>query len=316
MGNKLFGAVVFLLWASSMAWLVSAKILPAYLLGQAPASGATDQSKAIGWEVDLGGDRCGYAVSQALAGGARVTEIHSRVVVDHISLDEIAPRWMLALVQDIGEIHLELRTKTTLDSFGNLAAIESWVTLNDLPAVVRVDGGVSDGKLKLRFRSGEMVRPVEYPWREGNLLGELAPESKLLAAYVGQRWRSEVYSPFGSPHAPVELIEARVVEEEEIVYRGRLTKTRRIEYRSAASAGVSSKNRLRAVLWVAEDGVVLRQDAYFLNTRLRFVRMSDDQATAMAGDYLELDKYATDRALERNQADHSPQVATPDATHP
>ncbi len=316
MGNKLFGAVVFLLWASSMGWLVSAKILPNYLLGQAPTNGASDQSQPIGWEIELGGERCGYAVSQALAGGARVTEVHSRVVLEHVSLDEIAPRWMLTLVRDLGEIRLELRTKTTLDSFNSLVAIDSRVTLNDLPAVVRVDGHVSEGKLKLRLRSGEMLRMIEYPWREGNLLGELAPESKLIAAYVGQRWRSEVYTPFGSPHDPVELIEARVVEEEEIVYQSRLTKTRRIEYRSSASAGVSSKNRLRAVVWVAEDGVVLRQDAYFLNTRLRFVRMGDDQAARMADDYLELNKYATDRALQRNQADHSPQGTAPDATHP
>ncbi|TWT35667.1 hypothetical protein KOR34_05610 [Posidoniimonas corsicana] len=293
MGNKVFGLVVFLLWASSMSWLTMAKILPAYLHGDAPSRGLSSKSLPVGWGIELGGRSCGVAVTQTVDGVDQVKEIHSRVLLDGVSLDSIAPQWMQALIKGLGQIRLDMRNKSTLDSFGNLATIASRVNLNEMESVVRVDGHVGDGKLKLRIRSGEISRLVEYPWQDGDLMGELTPESVMLQAYVGRTWRSEAYSPFASPHDPVELVEARVVEEEDLLFDQRLTRTRRVEYRSVSAAGVSSRNRLRSVVWVAEDGRVLRQDVYFLNTRLRFTRLSDEESVAVADEHLELDRYAS-----------------------
>lgn len=292
MGNKVFGLVVFLLWAASMSWLTMSKIMPAYMHGEAPSRSPTASARPVAWEIELGGQPCGLAITQTVDGVDRVKEMHSRVLLDNVSLEAVAPTWMRTLVNGMGSVRLDMRNKSTLDAFGNLARITSRVTLNDMPAVIRLDGHVGDGKLHLRIRSGEISRLLEYPWEDGALLGELAPEPHMIQAYVGRSWRSEVYSPFGSPTDPVELVEARVVEEQEMFFNEAVTTVRRVEYRTVSAAGVSSKNRLRSVVWVAEDGRVLRQDVYFLNTRLRFARLSDEESAQMADDHLELDKYA------------------------
>ena len=39
MGNRIFVAVVLLLWASTMSWLVVEKILPPFFSGDPPAHG-------------------------------------------------------------------------------------------------------------------------------------------------------------------------------------------------------------------------------------------------------------------------------------
>lgn len=293
MGNKVFGVVVFVLWASSMSWLMTSKVLPSYLHGDAPQPGQCGRNLPIGWRIELSGQPCGVSISQSVPGVDGVTEMHSRVVMEDFTLDKFAPRWLLAVIQDIGAIRLDMRTRSTLDTFGNLATISSRVTLNESASAVKVDGHVADGKLKLRVRSGDLVKSVDYPWRDGSLLGELSPEPHLIGAYVGQSWRSEVFSPFAAPHDPVEEVDARVVEEEHILFNGKLVTVRRIEYRTAGSAGVSSSNRLRSILWVAEDGRVLRQEVVFLQTRLRFNRLSDQDAQTLADDRLELETYAT-----------------------
>ncbi|TWT75886.1 hypothetical protein Pla123a_26700 [Posidoniimonas polymericola] len=292
MGNKVFGLTVFLLWTASMSWLTMSKIMPAYLHGDAPAKSLTAAALPVAWDIELSGNSCGLAITQTVDGVDRVKEVHSRVMLDNVSLEAVAPQWMRTLVNGMGAVRLDMRNKSTLDSFGNLARITSRVKLNDMPAVVRVDGHVAEGKLKLRIRSGEISRLLEYPWQSGDLLGELAPEPHMIQAYVGRSWRSEVYSPFGSPTDPVELVEARVVEEQEMYFNDKVTTVRRVEYRTVSAAGVSSKNRLRSVVWVAEDGRVLRQDVYFLNTRLRFARLSDEESAQMADAHLELDRYA------------------------
>lgn len=296
MGSRVYGTIVVLLWATSMTWLMYAKILPSLHQGERPASVPRSATPPVGWKIELGGSPCGESVSQAVDGVAGVVELHSRVTLEYVPLDEVAPRWMLGLVKDVGDIDLDIRSKTTLDSFGNLATMMSRIMLNGAPSVVRVDGHVAEGKLKLKIKSGQLTKVSEYPWRDGSLLGELSPESRMTALHVGQTWRSDVYSPFGSPHDPVEMVEAFVAAEEQILHDESLVLVRRVEYRSLSGAGVSAKNRLRTVVWVADDGRVLRQDVHFLNTQLRFQRMTDAQSASLAEERLELGRYAATEA--------------------
>lgn len=303
MGNRIFGVVVILLWATTMSWLLTAKILPPMFRGEPPPEDASGKGAPVAWRIVLKDRPCGYAVTQSVDGALNTTEVHTRVVLEEIPIAEIAPRWMVALVNDIGEIRLDMRSRTTLDSFGNLASLETRMSLNDMPSAVRVAGRVTDGKLKIRLRSGDIERRAEYPWRQGGLLaGELAPEAKLLHLEVGKRWRKEVYSPLGAPHHPVELVEAEVVSRESIWIGGTVVDTRRIEFRSVPTAGVSNENRLRAIMWVDLDGRVLRHDAYFMNTKLRFERVSDEESARLAAEELQLDVYATLRTPKRDKA--------------
>lgn len=58
-------------------------------------------------------------------------------------------------------------------------------------------------------------------------------------------------------------------------------------------AGVAADNTLRAVVWVGDDGTVLRQDLHLMDTKLRFERRDEPHMLKLAEELLELDKVAT-----------------------
>lgn len=294
MGSRVFAVVVVLTWATTMTWLMRAKILPPFYHGEPPQALAVPNAQPVGWTIELNDQACGFAITQAVPGAAGTTEIHSRVVLQRIPLPSIAPSWMQSVVSSLGEIKLDTRSRTTLDSFKNLATFETRVRVNDLPSLIRMSGGVQKEMLRLKITTGDFERTIERPFQSGGMLGsELTPEPKLISMYVGRKWRKEVYSPLASPSNPVELLEAEVMEEVKISHREVPVRTRRIEFRTLSSVGVSEEDRLRAVLWVDESGHVLRQDAYFMNVRLRFERETPARAVKLASHYLELHRYAT-----------------------
>jgi hypothetical protein len=293
-GNRIFVAVVMFLWLSTMSWLVVAKILPPFLTGDPPGHGILEEKVPVCWQIECGGQHVGYAVRQAVPGAQSTTEIHSRVVLEDIPLRQMAPQWMSSIVDDLGQIRLDTRTRMVLDSLGKLASFDTKVQVNDLPLVVKIYGRIIDANLQLNFISGGMTHEVMYPLPKAALLdGELIPEPKLLQVYVGRKWQTEMFSLFRPPGDALELIQAEVVCEERIMHDGHSVRTRRIEYRSMATSGVTSEKALRATVWVADDGLVLRHDVELINTKLRFERRDDPSMIAKARELLDLDTVAT-----------------------
>jgi hypothetical protein len=277
-----------------MSWLVVEKILPPFLSGDPPAHGVVQQNLPVCWQIEYSGRRVGYAVRQAVPGAQSSTEIHSRVLVENIPLKEMAPQWMSSIVEDLGLIRLDSRTRLTLDSFGALSSFDTKVQLNDLPLVVKVLGRVDGPDLNLTFRSGGASHEVSFPFSSAKQLdGELIPEPKLLQIYVGRRWQVEMFSLFRPPNDALSLLQAEVVAEETIRQSGRMVRVKRIEYRDLSAAGVAAEHTLRAAVWVADDGTVLRQDFYLANTKLRFERRSDAKAIQLASKLLDLETVAT-----------------------
>jgi hypothetical protein len=182
-----------------------------------------------------------------------------------------------------------------LDSLNNLSSFSTKVRLNDLPVIMRVRGKVDGAELKLTIQSGDATHsPVSYPIpANSSLTSELIPDSKMLQVYVGRKWQQEVYSPFRSPGSSLEILEAEVVEERDIDHRGERMRARKIEYRSLSAAGVTADNRLRAVVWVAEDGMVLRQDVYLMDAKLRFERCVEPRMVKLAEKLLDINSVAT-----------------------
>lgn len=296
MGNKIYGAVVLVLWGSSMTWLMVAKILPPFFRGDAPRSAPTTRLEPVAWRIEHGASLSGYSVSQAVPGAMGTTEVHSQVRLDELPLPKLATQWiwMQGLLTDLSDLQLELRTKATYDTLGQLSAFETRVRAADTPPVARVIGRISGGVLKLTMRAGEFTHNSEHPWKGRSLLGgELSPESRLRPVYVGLKWREEVLSPFSGPGAKAELIEAEVVEEERLRHDGQLIRVKRIVFRSVCSPGVCAEDRVRAIVWVRDDGEVIRQDMFFMNMRLRFTRLSKSESQLLADSLLDLPRYAT-----------------------
>lgn len=294
MGNRIFVAVVLLLWASTMSWLVVEKILPPFFSGDPPTHGQKE-SQPVCWQIECAGRQVGYAVRQSVPGALGTTEIHSRVVLQDMPLKEMAPQWMSSLVDNLGEIRLDSRTRLTLDSFGTLSSFDTKVQVNDTPLVVKVFGKVVGPELKLKFLSSGVAQEWTFPFPTSNQLnGELIPESKLLQIYVGRKWQVEMFSLFRPPSDSLTLMQAEVVAEENIRQENQMVRTRRIEFRDLSAAGVAAEHTLRATVWVSDEGTVLRQDVYLVsNTKLRFERRMDKQSVRLAEEMLDLDTVAT-----------------------
>jgi hypothetical protein len=304
MGNRIFVGVVVVLWAGTMSWLMMARILPPFFHGDPPTHGALIRSEPTCWEIIYGDKPVGHAVSQAVPGALGTTEIHSRVMLKGIEVKELAPQWMGGLLRVLGEISLDTRSTFFLDSLGNLSSFTTKVWLNDLPIVMRVQGKVVGAELKLKIQSGDVTHEVSYPVPAySGLTNEFIPDPKLLQVYVGRKWQQEVYSPFRPPGNSLEIMQAEVVEERSIEHRGERLHARKIEYRSLSAAGVSTDNTLHAVVWVADDGVVLRQDVYLMDVKLRFERCMEPQMLEMAAQLLDLDSVATMRHHVSNRDD-------------
>jgi hypothetical protein len=295
MGNRIFVALVFVLWASTMSWLMVARILPPFFHGEPPAHGLSSRDVPVCWQIEYAGRAVGHAVSQATSGVQGSTEIHSRVLLEGIQIRELAPQWMNSLVRGIGEITLDSRTRLVVDSLGHLSRFDAKVRLNDLPLVMKVQGRVVGAELVLRIQTGEVSHEVRYPVPDYDVLtSELMPEPNLLQVYVGRKWQQEIFSPFQAPTKPLELVQAEVVEEGLIEHRGERLNARRIEFRSMSDAGVAVDNTLRAVVWVADDGTVLRHDVYLMNaTKLRFERCHEPHMLELARRLLDLNSVAT-----------------------
>jgi hypothetical protein len=295
MGNRIFVGVVVVLWAGTMSWLMVARILPPFFHGDPPKHGVLIRDEPTCWEIQYGGKPIGHAVSQAVPGALGTTEIHSRVLLEGIEIKELAPQWMGGLVRALGEVSLDIRSAFTLDSLNNLAGFSTKVKLNNLPIVMKVLGKVDGAELKLTIQSGDVTHPpVTYPVPSfSSLTSELIPDPKLLQIYVGRKWQQEVYSPFRPPGNSLEIMQAEVVEERLIDHRGERVHARKIEYRSLSAAGVAADNTLHAVVWVGDDGNVLRQDVHLMEAKLRFERCIEPEMLDLAEKLLDIDSVAT-----------------------
>jgi hypothetical protein len=284
-----------------------ARILPPFFHGEPPAHGSVVHDPVC-WEIQYGGRTVGHAVSQAVPGALSTTEMHSRIKIDGIQVRELAPQWMGGIVRSLGAVSLDMRSVFVLDSLNNLSSFSTKVKLNDLPVLMRVRGKVDGAELKLTIQSGEVTHPtMSYPIPSSAMLtSELVPDPKMLQVYVGRKWQQEVYSTFRSPGSSLEILEAEVTEEGPIEHRGERLNARKIEYRSLSAAGVTADNRLRAVVWVADDGTVLRQDVYLMDAKLRFERCTEPRMILLAEKLLDINSVATIPVLPSNSAPQAP----------
>jgi hypothetical protein len=233
--------------------------------------------------------------------------VHSRVLLNQVPLAKMVPgvlsNMLSNLVDQFGSLTVDTRTRTVIDPLKNLTGFDTTIIVNELPTPIKIVANVADKRLSARVQYGDSIQQFDYPWTtRGELVSDLTPEPKLLGVTVGQKWQREAYNPFGGPNA-FELVQARVVAEEPLYIQRKLTNTRRIEFRSLADVGVSTGDRCRAKLWVADDGRVVRQEVQMLNVKLRFDRIDDDEAKQLAVSFLELDRVATITKPDRSELD-------------
>ncbi len=314
-GNRLYTGAVIAGWLAAMTWLVTERILPPFFRGDVPVSRPSNQTEPVAWRIEMEGKECGVAVLQAVAGEGGVKEVHSLMQLNHIETPRAAPLWLAPMLNSIRSLTISMRTTTVYDRLDELSSFQSRLQVSrpDLPIDIR--GRIVDKKMKLTIRVGEITKRYDHPWPGGSLLGgDVTPSGRLLPLYEGRQWTQEVYSPFGSPNAPTELIVAKVTEPLRLTHNGQSIDGWRVEFRSSEVTGSTDEGRMRADLLVATDGRILRQDTYFFGSKITFLRESDEVSEERAA-LLELAKYATvapaPKALPPGLADAVPPTIEP-----
>jgi hypothetical protein len=285
MANRVFVLAVVVLWLCSMTWLFTDRILPTFRGGQPPSIETFEDGEAIAWNVEWEGKEVGKAASVRVPGASGSVELHNRISLHDMPIIDLAPAWMRMAVPSLGEMAFDVISRIEFDSLGNFTSFDSRVVLNDMPSVLKLSGRVKDSYLRLNVISGQLPYEVVVYMPDSKSLNEaLFPGAELPYMYVGRQWQEEVYSPFRATGDPIELVQADVVSEESLEHQGETRRVLRVEYHGMIGSGLSDKARLQSISWVEPTGTVLRRDVYLGSSKLRFNRLSDEEAVTIGED--------------------------------
>ena len=279
MANRVFVLAVVALWLSSMAWLLTERVLPGLGDGQPPTIETFPKNQPIAWNVEWAGKHVGNAASISVEGVGGTVELHNRISLTEVPISDLAPTWMRMAVPGLGKMSLDMVSRIEVDALGNFSSFLSKVSLNDMPSVLRISGRVKDSYLKLNVSTGSLPYEVSVYLPDSKSLNEaLFPGAELPYMYMGRHWQEEVYSPFCASGDPIELVKAEVVGEETLMYGGEPKRVFRVEYQGMLGSGIADKARLQAISWVEPNGMILRRDVNMGNSKLRFHRLTDEEA--------------------------------------
>ncbi len=286
MGNPAFNLIVVLFWLATMSWLVVAKIVPPLRVGEPPSYATiledSDDGPPTCWTIRMQSRTVGWAATKLVHRPEGISELYNRVYLSQLPLDELAPGWLTSVLKPVFPnlklLDVDKQSWFVIDPLGRLSEFESRVGLADIPDAIRVQGQVEDSKLKLTVKSGDIGGTIYQPLTPNSPMNdELSPQSRLPNLRVGQTWTVPLYSPFRSPHSPMDILQASVEREDPLRWNHEIVQARVVVYRGDAGAGRSS-DEVRGRMWVRDDGLVLRQEVNAFKSPIQFERLSDEQA--------------------------------------
>jgi hypothetical protein len=286
MNSRWYNTAVVLLWLVTMSWLVIAKVLPPLLVGEPPSYRqvieAQDRDPVVGWRVLSKGQSLGWALTDTKSQPTGLTEVHGRVHFDAFPLSSMAPIWLQPFLvlakKPLDHLSLDANSAMLIDGFGRLLRFDSAVRLEPLIDEISMRGSVDGSQLQLQVRSGNQSFTHEISLPPKALLADaLSPQTRLPGLHVGQSWTVPVFNPLWPTKSPIEIISAKVEEEESILWNGELQNTLVVVYRYDSGTG-GAKQNAQGKLWVRRDGVVLKQEAMLFDSSIVFVRLSEKEA--------------------------------------
>lgn len=289
MGNPAFNVIVVVFWLATMGWLVTAKILPPLRVGEPPnytsISVESQKDPPTFWAIRMSGRTIGWAANWYVRRPEGISEFYSRVYLAELPLTEIAPGWLTTVLKPIFSnldlMDIDKQSWLVVDPLGRLSDFESRIRLAGIPDAIRLQGTVEGSRLKLLVRSGDVSATIYQPLAANSLMtDELSPQSRMPNLRAGQTWTVPLYTPFRSPHSPMDILQATVEAQDAIRWDGKRTPARLVVYRGDPGSGRGS-NDIRGRMWVDDEGLVLRQEITVFRSPIQFERMPDRQADAL-----------------------------------
>ena len=299
MGTRFYNSVVVVFWMATMSWLLVDKLWPTLRVGDPPnyhnilkaQQGETTNAWAIHWNDRL----AGWSLGKLVQNDTQMRELHSRVFIAELPLEQMVPRWLGGVIKPIlhraGRLDMDMSGRLDIDPLGRVAGFASSMRLAGIKDAVTVRGTVIDGnKLRLIAQSADVTRETDMSLANNSLVGDgLSPQGFLPNLYQGQTWTVCTYSLFHPTTNPTEIIEARVEKHEPIIWNGESVQTWVVVYRGDVGAGMASEPR--AKVWVLDggsrsdirekDGLVLQQELWLFGSKLRFTRLTPERGRAL-----------------------------------
>jgi hypothetical protein len=283
MGTRLYNVVVVGFWLATMSWLLVDKLWPTLRVGDPPnyhsILKALEGEEANHWAIYWNDRPTGWSVGQVVNQPGGIRELHSRVFIADLPLDELVPHWLAAAIRPVlnqaGRWDMEMRSRLDVDRVGQIAGFDSTLQIAGGSAPVRVYGTVEGDQFKLHSAAGDL--PSSFSLARNALVGDgISPQGYLPDLYLDQAWTIFAYNPFQAAGEPLEIIQARVEQHETIPWNGKPVRAWLVVYRGESGDGLMSDPR--AKVWVREDGLVLEQELMLFGSRLRFNRLSPEDS--------------------------------------
>jgi hypothetical protein len=299
MHGRLFNVTVALLWASSMTWLIVQKVLPSLRIGEPPSYQsileAQKEESEVGWKLFLNDRELGWASSKTERYSSGIVEIESCVHFHRLPLNELVPRPFRELFHELqpagDKISMETASRLTIDPLGRLLRFDSTVSVDSIKNVIRMSGVLEGSRMQLQIRSSGLSYTREFNLPPKALLGDaLSPQTHLPNLRAGQSWTVPVFNPLRPANDPMEILHASVEEPEFIDWRGKILKAWVVVYQIDSGYGISSQRAPQSVLWVREDGRVLKQQiTLFDSSTMTFERLGRDESRQLVEQSLEVE---------------------------
>jgi hypothetical protein len=292
MYNRFFNLTVALLWVASMTWLVTQKMLPTLRIGEPPSYQTILESQkedpVVGWNLKLHDREIGWALSRTERLSSGIVEIVSYVHFDYLPLNDLLPQKYRGVLHNLQipaeKMSVGTRSRLTIDPLGRLLRFDSAVDVNSLKDAIRMSGVVEGSQMQIHIRAGGLtIDPKPFPLPRRALLGDaLSPQTNLPNLRTGQTWTVPVFNPL-LPSDSMEYLQAAVEEPELIDWKGQIVKARVVTYRFDSGYGISPNTPPKSILWVRDDGRVLKQQVSLSESvKMVFVRMSRAESRQLA----------------------------------
>jgi hypothetical protein len=308
MGSRFFNVLIVLFWLATMSWLVVTKVLPPLRVGDPPNYGSIlasrDRKIPICWGIKLNNNDLGWSATRFVTRPDGLVEARSRVYLDYLPLDQVAPGWIgtfvKPLVEQTRQTGVQVQSQVEIDPLGRLIGFRSKMNLANLQDSIRLQGTVSGTSLAVHVQSADFSYKTEkYLPTNAIVADELSPQAQLPGLRIGQQWTMPIYSPFRPPDSPMEILQATVEREASLVWNGESTQTRLVVYRGDPGGSGGGAHDVRGRLWVRMDGLVLKQELVLLRSKLQFVRMPPRQGRRLLRELG--DDFAQDLPLGRGK---------------